>query len=48
MEQQHGHRSTIWKTNMVAVTTHVKTLYLEKQIDQKGPARTPLLQHLLM
>ena len=45
---QHGRRPAIWKTNMVAVTSHVKTLYLEKQIDQKGPARTRLLRRLLI
>ena len=34
--------------DLVAVTSHVKTLYLEKQIDQKGPARTTLPRHLLI
>ena len=48
VEHQHGRRPSIWKTNMVAVTSHVKTLYLEKQIDQKGPARTTLPRHLLI
>ena len=48
MEHQHGRSRAIWKTDMVAVRSHVKTLYLEKQIDQKGPARTRLPRRLLI
>ena len=48
VEHQHGRRPAIWKTNMVAVTSHVKTFYLEKQIDQKSPARTTLPRRLLI
>ena len=48
VEHQHGRRPAIWKTNMVAVTLHVKTFYLEKQIDQKSPARTTLPRRLLI
>ena len=48
VEHQHGRRPAIWKTNVVAVTSHVKTLYLEKQIDQKGPVCTTLPRRLLI
>ena len=48
MVHQHVRRPVVWKTIMVAMTSHVKTLYLEKQIDQKGPARTPPLPRRLL